>query len=44
MARIILTHEGYGIEWNGEIRKVFPTVTEAQMFCVANFIPFEAWR
>lgn len=47
-AKIIIfeTESGprYAVVWNGRVKHEFSSVTEAQIFCADNFIPFEPWE
>ncbi len=44
-AKIIPVGSGlYGLIWQDEVKMYFPTVTDGQIFCIANFIPFEPWE
>ena len=47
-AKVIIfeTSDGprYAVVWDGRVRHEFGTVTEAQLFCAENFIPFEPWE
>ena len=47
-AKVIIfeTEQGplYAVVWDGRVRHEFGTVTEAQIFCLSNGIPFEPWR
>ena len=44
--RPIATESGtrYAIFWAGVQQQDFPSVTDAQMFCIDNHIPFEPWE
>ena len=37
-------HTMYAVTWAGEPKEFFKSVTEAQIYCISNSIPFEPWR